>query len=164
MEPIRQRSSIYRNTNSMNLITLNTMEDLLGDQPLKSKQGNIDTKIVLRNDIYCLFIASSRDSHCTEFNKKLVSCYDNWKKTKRSIEVIFVPRDLSEIGSNDFFKTMPWIMVPFGDKRINLTCEKFNVQSIPTVIILTRGGTVIEKNGVEVIEQKGDNAINIWLR
>ena len=51
---------------------------------------------------------------------------------------------------------MPWLALPFNDKRINQVNIKYPVSFIPSLIVLNKNGQILTENGVEDIRKLGD--------
>ncbi|EFJ06712.1 hypothetical protein SELMODRAFT_134976, partial [Selaginella moellendorffii] len=91
-------------------------------------------------------------------DKHLIPLYEQIRARhgKRSIEIIFVSDDLNYIEFMEFFQTMPWLALPFQDRRTELILStKLNVQSIPAFAIFDGDGKLLFREGRSVILRHG---------
>ena len=82
--------------------------------------------------------------------------------THLPFEVVFVSFDKSEDAMTNYMKKMPWSAVPFGDDRQKKLIDKFEVRSIPSVIILDANGNVLARDGRDQFLKKGAAALDDW--
>jgi nucleoredoxin len=50
-------------------------------------------------------------------------------------------------GFREYFATMPWLAVPFDEKRYEALSSHFEVEGIPTLVLLSPEGKVITTKG-----------------
>lgn len=62
---------------------------------------------------------------CREVSKNLESLYT--KLGNKSFEVLYISSDKSEKTFDDYYSTMPWLAIPYGDKRIGLLLKRFQI-------------------------------------
>ena len=81
-----------------------------------------------------------------------------------SFEVVFISSDADEKAFTDYFKTMPWIALPFAERGLKESLSKrFGVSSIPLLILLDgRTGEVISKEGRKLITECNDEKKFPW--
>ena len=91
---------------------------------------------------------------CRGFTPKLVNFYETANKEKKQIEIIFVSSDKSEPDFNEYFGTMPWISIPFGDEAIKTIKETFEIRGIPTFLVFNKEGKLIDKDGRMTVENR----------
>ena len=65
---------------------------------------------------------------CRGFTPELVSTYNKVKEAGKNFEIIFVSSDRDEGGFKEYWGSMPWLAIPFGDKRKNLLSDHFEVE------------------------------------
>jgi hypothetical protein len=82
------------------------------------------------------------------FTPKLVETYNTMKAKEIPFEIIFVSSDNSEEQFTEYWGEMPWLAIPFEDKRCSKLSEFFEVQGIPMLAIVDpKNGNVITTNG-----------------
>ena len=67
---------------------------------------------------------------CRTFTPELIDCYNKIKAAGHDFEMIFVSSDRAENSFNEYYATMPWLSVPFGDLRKDSLASKFSVSGI----------------------------------
>ena len=65
---------------------------------------------------------------CRGFTPTLVETYTKLKEAGKNFEVVFVSSDRSEESYNDYFSTMPWLAIPYGNTRNTEIAKYFGVQ------------------------------------
>lgn len=98
-----------------------------------------------------------------KFTSKLVSAYQKIKqelleKGDEDFEIVFVSTDRDELSFNSFFETMPWLALPFNDPTIKNLTKHFDVQWIPSLIILGPDGKTVTKKGRNLVNLYQENA------
>lgn len=109
----------------------------------------------LEGKIVGIYFSLSSYKSCTDFNSKLLEFYDKLRAKGESFEVVLVPLDDDEESFNQSFKTMPWFSLPVKDK----TCEKlvryFELDTLPTLVIIGSDGKTLHSNVAETVEEHG---------
>ena len=95
---------------------------------------------------------------CRAFLPKLVEAYHEIKAKDDAFEVIFISSDRDQNAFDEFFATMPWLALPFGDSRKALLSRKFKVQGIPMLIAIGPTGQTVTKEARNLIMHHGANA------
>ena len=57
---------------------------------------------------------------------------------------------------------MPWVAVPFGDKRIEALNRKFAVTGIPKLVVIDDAGNIRSSEARGEVMQKGAAAFDAW--
>jgi nucleoredoxin len=79
------------------------------------------------------------------------------------LEIIFVSRDKDDAQFQKYFKTMPWLAVPYNDKRIITFQKQFNISSLPTLVVLGCHGEKVTMRGKEEVVFEGLSAYESWI-
>ncbi|KDP26595.1 hypothetical protein JCGZ_17753 [Jatropha curcas] len=95
---------------------------------------------------------------CRAFLPKLIEAYHEIKAKDNAFEVIFISSDSDQASYDDFFSTMPWLALPFGDERKASLSRKFKVQGIPMLVALGPTGRTITKEARSLITIHGADA------
>ena len=66
---------------------------------------------------------------------------------KNDLEIIFCSSDKSPEEFNEYFGTMPWLAMPLRDRRIQELSGRFEVQGIPSFVIIDPNGELVTTNG-----------------
>ena len=67
---------------------------------------------------------------CREVSKVLENLYAKLRLDGKKFEVVYVSSDKSEKTFDDYYSTMPWLAIPFGDKRIPLLIKRFQLDGL----------------------------------
>jgi len=110
-----------------------------------------------------LYFAASWCSACKEFTPKLVKAYnDIIKNDPDFIEIWLIPIENSKEKFENYLKTHPFRYIPLDDPRINEYKLMFNVETIPTLIIVDRDyDRCIDLDGVTSVSN-GDDLLEKW--
>ena len=84
---------------------------------------------------------------CRGFTPKLIQFYNNRKQQgKDDFEIVFCSSDRSKEEFDSYYSEMPWITIPFKDPRIAKLSERFEVEGIPSFVIMDSAGNVVNKS------------------
>lgn len=95
---------------------------------------------------------------CRAFLPKLIEAYNKIKEEKGEVEVIFISSDKDQAAFDEFFATMPWLALPFGDSRKASLSRLFKVQGIPKLVALGPTGKTITTEARDLIIVHGAEA------
>lgn len=95
---------------------------------------------------------------CRAFLPKLIEVYHEIKAKDDAFEIVFISSDRDETSFQEFFSSMPWLALPFGDERKNSLSNKFKIQGIPTVVALGPSGRTVTKDCRNLIMTHGAKA------
>ena len=99
---------------------------------------------------------------CRGFTPKLVETYKKVKAAGRDFEVIFVSSDRDQHSFDEYFAEMPWLAVPHGDSRKGALSKLFEVEGIPTLVIIGPDGKIINTEGTSAVGSDPDGAEYPW--
>ncbi|XP_034688877.1 probable nucleoredoxin 1 [Vitis riparia] len=80
---------------------------------------------------------------CRAFLPKLIEAYQKIKTKDEAFEVIFISSDKDQTSFDEFFSGMPWLALPFGDKRKASLSRTFKVHGIPSLIAIGPTGRTV---------------------
>ncbi|KAE9446022.1 hypothetical protein C3L33_21977, partial [Rhododendron williamsianum] len=92
---------------------------------------------------------------CREFLPKFIAIYDEIKAKDKAFEVIFISSDRDQFSFNDFFASMPWLALPFGDERKAFLQRKFKVRGIPAVVAIGPSGKTLSTQARQLLQAHG---------
>lgn len=95
---------------------------------------------------------------CRAFIPKLIEMYHEIKAKDTEFEVIFVSSDREQPSFDEFFTTMPWLALPFGDERKPLLQKRFKTKGIPAVVVIGPSGKTLTTEGRQYIQTHGSRA------
>lgn len=141
------------------------VEAVIGSEILMdSNSKEVQVSYTQAFDLICLYSSAHWCPPCRVMTPKLSRIYrDTWSATKK-ICVIFISFDRDEETMMEYFEEMPWLAVPFNqhERRTNIA-DKFDICAIPSVILLTKEGTVLTSEGYADILSMGEGALVHWL-
>ncbi|KAI9109162.1 hypothetical protein K1719_019785 [Acacia pycnantha] len=150
------------NQTLMNLLT-NPKRDyvLAPPQPADTKQVPVSSLV---GKTIGLYFAAQWCLPCQNFTPKLISIYHKIKATVseagngEDFEIVLVSSDRDQACFDSYFSGMPWLALPFGEPEIRELARHFDVQAIPTLVILGPNGKTITRNGRNLINLYQENA------
>ncbi|KAI3986681.1 hypothetical protein MKX01_014219 [Papaver californicum] len=106
-----------------------------------------------------LYFSANWFGQCQTFTPILADIYNQLKEQGSNFEIVFVSSDEDQISFDNFYKTMPWLAIPFSDlqSKKSLT-QKFQIEGIPSLVIVDEFGEPIQTEGVELIYRYGVQA------
>ena len=64
---------------------------------------------------------------CRSFTPQLVKTYNKVKQSGKKFEILFCSSDREEDSFQEYYATMPWIALPYGDNRKKSLSRFFDV-------------------------------------
>ncbi|KAF5178051.1 Nucleoredoxin, partial [Thalictrum thalictroides] len=95
---------------------------------------------------------------CRAFLPKLIEAYHEIKAKDDAFEVVFISSDRDELSFQEFFSSMPWLALPYGDEQKSSLSKTFKIGGIPTVIALGPFGKTVKTDAKEILMAYGANA------
>ena len=126
---------------------------------------------------------------CRMFTPKLADAYKSLSDDmKKNFDIVFISLDKEQSQFDEYFKDMPWKALPYAGKSIffffsvknnnkNFSVwffyadrqrstqlgEKFPVEIIPTLVILSPTGEMITSQGVEELSASSTESVHRWM-
>jgi len=138
-----------------------TLWEALGDEVI-DQEGDSVAVSDLRGagKVLGLYFSAHWCPPCKAFTPKLVETVKAVKAAGKQLEIIFVSSDRSMSDFQSYFGTMTGFhAIPQGDKRKDMLSKAFNVEGIPTFVIVDADtGATINPNarGVVSADPKGE--------
>ncbi|KAK9155715.1 hypothetical protein Sjap_003195 [Stephania japonica] len=88
---------------------------------------------------------------CEKFTPRLAAVYRSLKQKNESFEIIFISIDRDKSGYLKCFQSMPWVALPFEDETTKSLLKYFNIQGIPTLIIIGPDGKTVTREGRNLV-------------
>ncbi|KAK9119717.1 hypothetical protein Scep_017810 [Stephania cephalantha] len=138
-----------------------TLESILvsGDRDFVIRNGGskvLVSELVGKNIL--LYFSAHWCPPCRAFLPKLIEAYHEIKAKDDGFEVIFISSDRTQEAFDEFFSSMPWLALPFGDERKKSLSRTFNVSGIPTVIAIGANGKTVTDEAREILMTHGAKA------
>ena len=118
------------------------MRSVIGDT-FQGKNGDVElSDIIANNQVVALFFSAYWCPPCRNFAPLLTAFYNEVNDPDKRFEVIFVSSDKEQSQFDEYYATMPWLTIPYGDPRIAALKSQFKVQGIPIMVLLNKDGTM----------------------
>ncbi|KAG9454041.1 hypothetical protein H6P81_006945 [Aristolochia fimbriata] len=132
---------------------------LLNREFFVSPGGGQVTSDILKGKTIGLYFSANWYRDCQNFTPILASVYNRLKEEEANFEIVFVSSDEDQKSFDEYYATMPWLAIPFSDlqSKKNLT-QRFQIEGIPSLVILESCGTPIQTDGVDLIYRYGREA------
>jgi len=121
--------------------------EILGAE-LLTASGTVATDVALAGkSAVCIYFSAHWCPPCRQFTPVLSKTYTDVLKAK-GVEVVFVSSDRDESSFRSYYKDMPWLALPFGDRALNAKLSStYHVSGIPTLVLLDASGKLISTDG-----------------
>jgi nucleoredoxin len=131
---------------------------------LVNSQGeSFDAAEALKDKYTAIYFSASWCGPCRAFSPQLTKTYNKVKAEGKPFELVFVSADRLEKDHKEYFAKMPWLALPFKDKRTGKLNSMFDVEGIPTLIIVGPDGKVVNKDGREAIGDDPEGQEFPWV-
>ena len=117
------------------------MEKVLPSK-LQSPTGIVDRSVLDSAKVIALYFSALWCKPCKEFTPKLVKMYEEANRTDTQFQVILVSGDLTDSDFDEYYKTMPWLAVPFDDEAGGDLATVHKVTNMPVLILVDKDGNV----------------------
>lgn len=100
---------------------------------------------------------------CRQFTPMLRKTYLMMQALGKPFEVVFVSHDQSEQEFEDYYKSMPWLALPFKESmRRSGLARRFSVNGIPALVIISPEGQVLTSNARAALIKDPEGANFPW--
>jgi nucleoredoxin len=121
-----------------------------------------DAAAAIEGKVLGIYFSASWCGPCQMFTPQLIKVYNKVKAAGKDFEILFVSGDRLEAPHKEYFAKMPWLALPFKDKRAAALNDMFDVEGIPTLIIVGPDGKVINADGREALGDDDEGAEFPW--
>ncbi|KAK1549475.1 hypothetical protein Q3G72_002642 [Acer saccharum] len=138
-----------------------TLESLLVSGELDFVIGKDDLKVSVSELVgktLLFYFSRLTCPPCREFTPKLVKAYHEIKAMHPDFEVIFVSSDNDEGSFDQYYAEMPWLALPYDDKRETLIKHTFEINGIPHLTAIGPDGKIICNEAKELVMFFGSDA------
>ena len=140
------------------------LTSFLGESLLSEKgKSTVETASLDQAPVIALYFSAHWCPPCKMFTPKLRQFYNEVNATSKKLEIVWISADEDEEEFNEYFEEMPWLSMPFEPTELREeVSEKFDIASIPQLIILNKDGSLKSATGKTDVEQKGASAFESW--
>merc|ERR1740124_1558227 len=125
---------------------------------LADKNGaTVATSLLHSADVVGVYFSAHWCGPCRSFTPKLVDMYNECKEQGKRFEVVFVSSDQDEKAFDEYYAEMPWLHLRFDRRDLKEAISNlFDVQGIPTLVLLTGKGVKITDDGRLAVQGGSD--------
>jgi nucleoredoxin len=138
------------------------MIPIVGDKFLMG-EAEVNADTIVKAKLVGLYFSAQWCPPCQHFTPILSEFYKDVNANESQLEIIFVSFDKDKTKFNEYRSTMPWLAIPFGDKRIQALQEKYGIIGIPHLLILDSNGSILIHNGRPDVQKKGVVTFEEWI-
>ena len=133
---------------------------------IKEEEQDLDDATFLRYNVIGILFTGSWVPPAKEFMVKLEELYAEINKTEKIFEIVQIPNEKSEHAYKETLtEKRPWLYLPFNDPFIKTLVEQFNVEFLPTFIIVNRDFFILSSNGrKDMIDNEGVKSYEKWYK
>ncbi|KAM7487305.1 hypothetical protein LguiB_024789 [Lonicera macranthoides] len=138
-----------------------TLESILVNGDLNFVIGKDGVKIPVSDLVgkrILLYFSAHWCPPCRAFTPKLIEVYHTIKAKDDAFEVVFISSDRDHTSFEEYFSSMPWLALPFGDKRKESLSRLFKVRGIPMLAALGPTGQTVTTEARELVILHGADA------
>ncbi|KAL4180703.1 hypothetical protein AMTRI_Chr12g233980 [Amborella trichopoda] len=106
----------------------------------------------------CLYFSAEWCPPCRAFLPKLIEAYNEIKANDSNFEIVFISSDQDQGKFDEFFSSMPWLALPFGDKAKEKLSRTFKIRGIPSLVALDKKGRLVTNDARNLIMRHGSKA------
>jgi nucleoredoxin len=135
------------------------VSDVLAAAKLVAPGGEIQSFTSLQGKATALYFSAHWCPPCRGFTPRLKEWYEADLKSK-GLDIVFVSSDRDEASFKGYFAEQPWHALEFSDQEAKHDLSKaLGVSGIPSLIILDKDGTIINKDGRSAVTEdpKGES-------
>ena len=100
-----------------------------------------------------LYFSASWCPPCRKFTPQLASAYSRLRGKQHGFELFLCGLDQKETAFDSYRAHMPWPALPFGSPVVTKLAERFGVDGIPKLILLTAEGELVSDDGVRLLRK-----------
>jgi len=131
------------------------LSEIIGDS--FEKKGEKLTLADFKGKKLGLYFSAHWCPPCRNFTPVLTAAYNKLIERGEKFEIVFCSSDQDEKAYSEYYATMPWASLPFADKdRKKALSDHFNVEGIPTLVILDEDMNLITDSAVGTVRADKD--------
>jgi nucleoredoxin len=130
---------------------------------LHDAEGKEIDSSTLKGKYVGLYFSAHWCPPCRAFTPNLVKFRD--ENAENNFEIVFVSLDKSTSDKKRYVKDakMKWPSIPgAGSRTADSLAQQFNIESIPTLVILAPDGSVVTEQGREDVMMSYETALKRW--
>mmetsp|Transcript_34264 Transcript_34264/g.59984 ORF Transcript_34264/g.59984 Transcript_34264/m.59984 type:complete len:144 (+) Transcript_34264:2211-2642(+) len=138
------------------------MDQIFGSR-LVNKTGTVPASSLNGIEFILIYFSASWCPPCRTFTPHLIDFYDAVNSNRKVLEVVLVTSDKEERKFTDYYRSMPWLAIPFSNQAKIETLENaYEVTSIPRLVLINSDGTLAVDSCIEDVKNLGAAALDNW--
>ncbi|XP_067929799.1 nucleoredoxin-like [Watersipora subatra] len=117
----------------------------------------------LKKKVKAIYFSAHWCPPCKSFTPILSKMYKKVKDSGKEFEIVFASSDKDEASYKEYFESMPWLALPFNDKRKEKLSDFCNVEGIPTLAIFDDNDRKITLDGRSAVNGDPEGKHFPWL-
>ncbi|CAF1163296.1 unnamed protein product [Rotaria sordida] len=144
------------------------LNELLGEELVRHNESDDESSRIstsqLNGKTLVLYFSAHWCQPCRHFTPKLAKAFKEVNDDiKNKLDIVFVSCDENQEDFNEYFKEMPWKALSFSDRDHSKKLgEKFNVNGIPCLVVVSPSLEIITSDGVDEIYGAPKEALRKW--
>ena len=132
----------------------------------REEEQDLDDATFLRYNVIGILFTGSWVPPAKEFMEKLEELYAEVNKTEKIFEIVQISNEKSEQAYKEQLTAKRnWLYLPFNDPFMKNLVEQFNVEFLPTFIIVNRDFFILSHNGrKDMIDNEGIKSYEKWYK
>jgi nucleoredoxin len=122
------------------------LDELLGEVLLDGEGAELPRAATLKDKHVGLYFSAHWCPPCQRFTPELAETFKAIKAVRDDCKLVFVSGDRDAAQFRELC-TMPWLALPFDEKLYEALSSHFEVEGIPTLVLLSPEGKVITTKG-----------------
>jgi len=142
------------------------MDSLTGQQLLGKDETVVQADMVLADKkIIAFYFSAHWCPPCRLFTPVLAEFYSDLVGAGESFEIVFVSSDKTPEDQMQYMREShgDWLAVQHNTVLASQLKKKYEVSGIPTLIVVTRSGEIISRNGRSEVMEKGPQGFQKWI-
>ena len=139
------------------------MESILKETLIKVDGSKVlGSEALAEKSIICLYFSAHWCPPCRGFTPVLKDFYEEAKD--QGVEIIFISSDEDSDAMMNYMKEShgDWYALEHKSKLKKKLDKKYDVEGIPTLVVLRADGTLITKEGRGNVQSKGPMVVEEW--
>ena len=137
-------------------------------------KNTLDKFPEVNSDIIAFFFTGSWCLPCIEFQKQLISFYEeksyltepnDLPEGTKKFEIIHVASEKTKEDFEESVKDIPWPIIQYNNKAITLLANELKIENVPMlVVVMKNSGEVITRSGRMDVMLRRETAVDDWVR
>lgn len=142
-----------------------TLADLFGNQLYRADGNGVGVGALNGKSVIGIYYASPTCGACAGFTPLLIDVYNELKADGRSFEVVLVTGSITNQYLFEYMmgSGMPWLAVSSQSSAPTRLVQRYNVQWVPTLILIDGSANTLSLTGREEVVEKGTAAYDDWI-